>query len=192
MITRRQLEERLHTRERKVNFEALAQTLLHQQFPLTDLIDLAFHHIDEVAFRAAWLLELTFTIAPETYVDDIAYIVKRFPEITNDSCRRHFSKILIAITKPNASVNIVNKLKELDLEPVVETLFDWTIKPDGKIAVKVFSAELLLRLSNRYSWIKAELNEQVEFMMRDGSAGIQARGRKILRALEKEKYLQKD
>ena len=192
MITRQQLEERLHTRERKIRFEALAKTLFEEEFPLADLIDLTFHPVDEIAFRAAWLLELTFTISPLAYPDDIAYLIKRFPEVTNDSCRRHFSKILISITRPKTPALIANKVRESDLEPVVETLFDWLIAPEGKIAVKVFSSDLLLQLSGRYPWIKDELNEQVKFMMRDGSAGIQARGRKILKALEKEKHPQKD
>ena len=192
MIVRQQLEQKLQTRDRKIAFETLAQTLFDEGFPLSELIDLTFQSNSEAAFRAAWLLELTFVIGPLHYINDIPYIVKRLPEITNDSCRRHFVKILLNIIKSRTLTPIANKLKELDLEPVVETLFDWLIDPKVKIAVKVFSADALLQLSNRYPWIKDELQEQVQFLMRGGSAAIQSRGKKILQQLQKEKHLQKD
>ena len=69
------------------------------------------------------------------------------------------------------------------MEPIVEQCFDWMIDPKVLIAVKVFSAEALFNLRHRYPWISGELTEQLQFLMRDGSAAIQARGRKLLEKL---------
>ncbi len=53
-----------------------------------------------------------------------------------------------------------------------------------KVAVKVFAADTLFNLCNRYGWIKEELASQVQFMMRNGGAAIQSRGKKLLAGLQ--------
>lgn len=87
------------------------------------------------------------------------------------------------ITAPKAPANIKQWLAETDLEPVVEQLFDWLIDPKVLIAVKVFAAEALFNLRERYPWISEELANQIRFLMRDGTAAIQSRGRKLLAKL---------
>ncbi|HVW12722.1 MAG TPA: hypothetical protein VHB54_02800 [Mucilaginibacter sp.] len=71
----------------------------------------------------------------------------------------------------------------MDLEPIVEKLFDWVIDSKVLIAVKVFSLEALFNLRGRYTWITDELKEQTTFLMRDGTPAIQSRGRKLLSRL---------
>jgi hypothetical protein len=44
----------------------------------------------------------------------------------------------------------------------------------------VFATQALFNMSMRYPWIKAELTEQLKFLMRDGTAAIQSRGKKLL------------
>jgi hypothetical protein len=57
------------------------------------------------------------------------------------------------------------------------------IDPKVRIAVKVFAAQALFNLRERYPLIKDELAEQIRFLMRDGTAAIQSRGRKLLTGL---------
>jgi hypothetical protein len=66
---------------------------------------------------------------------------------------------------------------------VVEQLFDWMIDPRVLIAVKVFSSEALFNMRLRYPWITEELGNQIRFLMRDGTAAIQSRGKKLLTKL---------
>ena len=87
------------------------------------------------------------------------------------------------ITSPKAPAKIQEKLSEIDLEPVVEQLFDWLIDPKMLIAIKVFATQALFNLRERYPWITEELANQIRFLMRDGSAAIQSRGRKLLAQL---------
>jgi hypothetical protein len=65
----------------------------------------------------------------------------------------------------------------------VEQLFDWMIDPKVRIAVKVFAGSALFNLRARYPWLKEELAEQIRFLMRDGTAAIQSRGKKLLSQL---------
>jgi hypothetical protein len=59
------------------------------------------------------------------------------------------------------------------------------IDPEVKIAVKVFSSETLFNLRHRYTWIADELTEQIQYLMRNGTAEIQSRGRILLQQLVK-------
>jgi hypothetical protein len=89
------------------------------------------------------------------------------------------------ITDWKAPLVIKEKLAQFDMEPVVKQCFDWMIDPKVKIAVKCFSSEVLFNLRKRYPWINEELENQVKFLMRNGSPGIQSRGKKILAGLNK-------
>ena len=87
------------------------------------------------------------------------------------------------ITNPKSPALIQEILKETDLEPVAEQLFDWMIDPKVRIAVKVFAGDALFNMRERYPVIKEELAEQIRFLMRNGTAAIQSRGRKLLAQL---------
>jgi hypothetical protein len=158
----------------------LSRILKEQQFALRDIIDITFHADKAVSFRAVWILENVFLTDPESYLPDLHYLIDRFKDVKHQSCMRHYAKIIMHITEPDAPQSLQTKLKEIDFEPVVEQLFDWMINPKTKVAVKVFAGRALFNLRDAFPWIKEELASQFEFMMRDGSPGIQSRGKKIL------------
>ena len=108
------------------------------------------------------------------------YLLSRIKDVENPSCKRHYAKIVMHITSPKSPLNIQEKLAVTDLEPAVEQLFDWMIDPKVLIAVKVFAAQALFNMRIRYPWIAEELANQIQFLMRDGSAAIQSRGKKLL------------
>ena len=167
----------------KTKVDKLVVILKERNFALRDLIDLTFHEDKTIAFRSAWLLENLFLVDPLAYLSDLDYLLTRFKDVKYESCQRHYAKIMMHITSSKAPIEIKQKLDAIDLEPVVEQCFDWMIDPKVLIAVKVFSSEALFNLRHRYPWISGELAEQLQFLMRDGSAAIQARGKKILKDL---------
>ena len=180
MLTRDELIKEISKTIEKIKVVKLTAILKKQQFALRDLIDVTFHTDKNIAFRAAWILENLFLQKPESYPDDMDYLISRIPDVKNESCKRHYAKIAMHLTNPKTPLLIREKLKEIDLEPVVEQLFDWMIDPKVRIAVKVFAAQALFNLRERYPLIKEELAEQIQFLMRDGTAAIQSRGRKLL------------
>lgn len=184
MISRDELIKQISATIGKLKVLELSRTLKEQQFALRDLIDLTFHADKHVAFRAAWILENVFLQDPARYVTDIERLVSRIKEVQHESCRRHYVKIIMHITQPKVSPAIKDRVAELDMQPAVEQCFDWLIDPKVKIAVKVFASEALFNLRYRYPWIKDELAEQMKYLMRNGTAAIQSRGRKLLAVLE--------
>jgi len=183
MLTSDELINEISTTLTKTKVVKLSAIIKNQQFALKDLIDITFHPDKNVAFRAAWILENLFLQKPESYIENLEYLISRVKDVDNPSCKRHYAKILMHITSPKAPSIIKQKLAVIDLEPVVEKLFDWLIDPKVLIAVKVFAAEALFNFRDRYPWISEELANQVRFLMRDGTAAIQSRGRKLLARL---------
>ncbi|HWZ13797.1 MAG TPA: hypothetical protein VNW95_01065 [Mucilaginibacter sp.] len=185
MITQAELLKQISNTIGKTKVLELTRILKEQQFALRDLIDLTFYPDKNIAFRAAWILENVFLQNPALYEPDLEYLVSRVKEVKNDSCKRHYAKIVMHITGKKAPATIQQKLKELNLEPVVEQCFDWMIDPKVLVAVKVFASEALFNMRHRYPWIAEELADQIKFLMRNGTAAIQSRGRKLLTSLIK-------
>ena len=183
MLTSDELIKEISTTLTKTKVTKLTEIVEKQQFSIKDLIDITFHPDKNIAFRAAWILENLFLKKTDSYIEHLNYLISRVKDVDNPSCKRHYAKILMHITAPKAPASIKQQLTEINLEPVVEQLFDWLIDPKVLIAVKVFAAEALFNVRNRYPWISEELANQIRFLMRDGTAAIQSRGRKILARL---------
>jgi hypothetical protein len=158
----------------------LSKILSDQNFALRDLIDITFHPDKNISFRAAWLSENVFLLNPGSYLPDLEYLLTKFTDVSNPSCQRHYAKIIMHITDPKASQKIKDKIQSIEFEPIVEQLFEWLIDPKIKIAVKVFAAEALFNLRWRYTWINEELANQLQFLMCNGTAAIQSRGKRLL------------
>jgi hypothetical protein len=167
----------------KVKVLHLTKILNGQKFDLRNLIAITFHPDKDVAFRATWLLENVFLQKPEAYLPQLDYLLSGIDNVKHPGPQRHYAKIVMHITDVDAPQIIKDKVATIDFEPVVEQLFDWMIDPKVKIAVKTFAAEALFNLRHRYDWIADELANQLQFMMRDGSAAIQVRGKKLLKEL---------
>jgi hypothetical protein len=182
-MTKAELIKELAATRGKTKAAKLSKLLKRQGFVLRDLIDLTFHEDKTIAFRAAWLLENLLLVNPMFYFPEIEYLLMRFKDVKYPSCQRHYAKIMMYLTSPKVHPLIKAKLADTELEPVVEQCFEWLIDPKVLIAVKVFAAETLFNLCPHYLWIAEELKNQLEFLMRDGTAAIQSRGRKLLAAL---------
>jgi hypothetical protein len=184
MINKEELIAQISGTIGKTKVLELSRILKEERFALRDLIDLTFYTDRDIAFRAAWILENIFLQDPTRYEADLDYLVSRIKEVKHASCQRHYAKIMMHITGKRTPAIIQQKLEGINLEPVVEQCFDWMIDPKVLVAVKVFSSEALFNLRKRYPWIKEELTNQIKFLMRNGTAAIQSRGRKLLRSLQ--------
>ena len=185
MLSRDEIVKQLTTSMGKTTVVELSKTLKKQNFALRDVIDLTFHPDKQVAFRAAWLMDTMYFDDPLFYLNDIDYLLQQIPNITYPASKRHYSRITLNLTSPKAPTAVKNKLAGIDMGPVIEHFFDWTIDPKVKVAVKVFAAEVLFNLRERYPWINEELGSQIQYLMRDGTAAIQSAGKRILKGLNK-------
>jgi hypothetical protein len=180
MISPTELIQQLKNTMGKFKVLELTKILREQDFALRDLIDITFAADRDIAFRAAWILETIVLQDASRYENDLEYLLSRIKEVKHASCQRHYAKICMHITAKKAPVSINQLLQKIDLEPVVEQCFDWLIDPEILVAVKVFSSEALFNMRNRFPWIKDELANQIQFSMKNGTAAIQSRGRKLL------------
>ena len=148
------------------------------------LLELCLHTNYEIAFRAAWILELTYSAQPERLKEFMREFIDVYLVLRNYSCHRHFTKILMNLTRKNSQVNIFDTI---DPEPLVEVTFGLMIAPETPVAVIVNCMDILYNLKDEFDWIAGELAAQIEFQLRNGSAALQSRGKKVLHRLSQRK-----
>lgn len=137
-----------------------------------------------LAFRAAWLLEYIASHHPDRFLAVAGTFLGRLSDQKNLSCQRHFTNILRVLTYPKAPKPYQEVLLSSNREQLVETVFNWFIDPQTPVAVQANCMDVLLNMSGEFGWIRDELKLQIEFLLRDGSAAIQSRGKRVLAKLK--------
>lgn|GEM_PF-566153 len=138
-----------------------------------------------LAFRASWVLEQVAYQDPERFLSIFEAFASRTAEQTNPSCQRHFTKIWMYLTAPRIPVPYQEAYRNVNRAALAETIFSWLIRPKTPVAVQVNCLDILYNLIGEYDWIKDELTHYIEFLMRDGSAALQSRGKKILQKIRR-------
>jgi hypothetical protein len=144
------------------------------------LIDMSFHHDRQIAFRAAWVLECAFNLSKDCFIVCLPDFLSAYPKQNNNSCRRHYTKILMGFSERRSGY-----LDQYELSELVEATFEWLIDPDTPVAVKVNCLDVLFNLSNRYDWLIDELKAQIVFLLKDGTAAMQSRGKSLLNKMKR-------
>lgn len=149
---------------------------------LAELIKLCLNSNYEAAFRAAWILELAAVNFQERFIEQLDIFFNVYFKLKNQSCQRHFTKILMWLTTGKANRDC---LSARTLENIVETTFEWMIDQQTPVAVRVNCMDILYNLTDEVDWIADELCSQIEFQLKSGSAALQSRGKKVLHKLSK-------
>lgn len=105
-----------------------------------------------VPFRAAYALEKTYLQDPARFEPFIPRLYRDFCTITNPSAKRHYGK-LTALALRSEKREPTAKQARLVAETAIERLVDDSLK----IAVRVWSLDILECLKNRVPWIDEEL-----------------------------------
>lgn len=151
---------------------------------IRDLIELTFHPKKEVGFRAAWTLEYIF-MNHHCAGDHLDDLLSRFPEQKNQSCMRHYGKILAYLTGKNATGLRERQLEKIDFDPIIDVLFSWLIDDKVLVATKVHAMQALANLAPRYTWIKDELLQTITHLEDLESIAFFGRAKQIRKALKK-------
>ena len=168
----------------RAKVERLSAIISKSDFPISDLLDLTFYPQKEIAFRAAWILEYLVLTDLENFRPDVVKFLECYPQQTNQSCRRHFAKILANMTAPKHAKNLwIPECYNMD--PIVEKTFEWLIDPKTPVAIKVYCMEVLFNLHPQFPWIREELEAEIIFLLHDGQAALQSRGKAILKKLSR-------
>jgi hypothetical protein len=185
----------------KNKVEKLTKIAADANYSISSLIDLTFNTQQEIAFRSAWILEHIVYRYTNRFLPFVADFITSYCKQTNRSCQRHYTKILMLlfsikylkrlknIEEEPSAVFMMNQVKPIDekAEDIIETTFDWLIDPRTPVAVKANCLDILYSYTDEHDWIVDELKAQINYFLRDGTAAMQNRGKRILENLEKEK-----
>ncbi|MBS1525022.1 MAG: hypothetical protein JST19_05200 [Bacteroidetes bacterium] len=116
----------------------------------------------------------------ENYAEDIGYLVAHAAKVTLLGCKKHYAKIIMHLTSPDVPRDVRDRMKEIDLEPVVKLCFDWMNDAKMLTGIRACAAEALFNMRHRYPWIAGGLSCQLEAMMLSATPMFRARGNYIL------------
>jgi 8-oxo-dGTP diphosphatase len=139
------------------------------------LFEYSFSHDKKLALRASWTLTKVCDRFPEIIYPYLGQIVESLNKIENESALRSFLRILSL-----SDLKQTNRRQQCIL---ADFCFNALNSGFSAIAVKAYSMEVLYQLSLIYHELANELATSILFLMEDGSAGITARGKTILRKL---------
>ena len=148
-----------------------------------DLISLSLYPQNEIAFRASWVLEQVLYYRWDDLVPFIPDLIAGYLIQKNRSCQRHYSKIMMYLTDSESATE-THSLLSIYQDQIIEITFDWLIDSQTPVAVKVNCMDILLHFGKEQPWIPDELRSQVQFLLKDGSAAVQSRGKRILKKLK--------
>lgn len=168
----------------KAQVEALAIQLTRANIPLPKLIDITFDKDEQVAFRASWILETMYIQNPAYFLSDIHYFLESFDKQRNNSCQRHFAKILALMSSKKSPLTIQQILKESDTDDLVELIFSWLIAHDIPVAVKSHCLNILANFTSKHDWIREELISTMEFLVDRESIAFFAKVKQIRKQLK--------
>ena len=173
---------------KRVNRLSVAKLVLNNKELFPYLLELTFDFDNKISIKASWVLEFVCNEKLEwlfPYLDDFT---QNMAKVTFESAIRPVSKIsgfLASVYTSKNKSTIKKYLTKEHINIIIETGFDWLIG-NQKIAVKVYSMEMLYLFGKDYDWVHQELKLIIEQNITKESSGYQARGKKILRWINKE------
>lgn len=144
---------------------------------------LMFHTDPLICFRAAWVLETTAILNEAAIQVILPEFIDKFPSITNLSCKRHITRIIIVLNKQSVDAPVYKNYRNFNLDKVVDALFLWLVDENTPVAVKANCMEALTGFINTHTWVKDELIATVDYLSCRESVAFYGRLKKIRRYL---------
>ncbi len=118
------------------------------------LISISREESRKFEFRAAYVIEFIYFSDSKKFEHYYSHFFKLFPLVTNESAKRHFTKIM---------ANILNKGRyqadQTDYEAIATSCIDWIINKKVRVAVQIWAIECLIVLQHRVEWVSEILEE---------------------------------
>ena len=151
------------------------------------LLSVAFDETNEASIRVSWVLDYVMREKLSLLYPHLDYFTTNISNVKHDSIVRPMARTCELLAKAYTSKNdlaIKNYLTNIHIEKILETGFDWMIT-EQKVAVKAYSMETLFLFGKEFDWVHPELQLILEQEISNGSPAYQARGKKILKWIEK-------
>ncbi|MBN1791548.1 MAG: hypothetical protein JW830_13690 [Bacteroidales bacterium] len=145
---------------------------------LKPLIELSCGDSGPLPQRASRVVSICCCRFPELFKPYCSDVIRNLESLRSEGARRNFLLILA-----EAPVKLTKKDKSL----LINLGFDF-MTGNFSIAVKVYSMEILYKLSLEMPDIGVELSNLIENSLADSSPGYQSRGMKILKKLQRSNF----
>lgn len=155
--------------------EWVASSAIENPAIFSRLIEYSYSPEIKLAFRASWTLSKVCDRFPELIYPHLTRIIEALEDVKNESAHRSFLRILTLTDVAQISPRLHGIL--------ADHCFKALNSGFSAIAVKAYSMEILYKLAVVYPELANELSASVNMLQGEGSAGIKARGRIILKKL---------
>jgi 8-oxo-dGTP diphosphatase len=139
------------------------------------LLEYSYKPDRKLAFRASWTVSKVFDKNPELIQPHLSGIIERLNSLDNESTQRSFLRIL--------SLSDLNQVSLRHHGILADHCFKALNSGFSAIAIKAYSMEIIYRLALIYPELANELSASISMLQGEGSAGVVARGRMILKKL---------
>jgi len=165
---------------KRINRIQVADLVLKNKILFKYLLEIAFEFDNKLSIKAAWILEFVCEKKLHWLSPHLSYFTKNINKIKFESALRPVAKICVFLAehyvgKQKNKIPITNT----HIERLIEAGFDWLIDKH-KVAVKVYTMEMLFLFGKNYNWVHNELQLILQKNMANESPAYQARGKKIL------------
>jgi 8-oxo-dGTP diphosphatase len=139
------------------------------------LLEYSYTTDRKLAFRASWTLTKVCDKYPEMIYPYLSEIIEALPKFDNESVQRSFLRILSLSNLENLNGRHHGLLADYSFAALNSGL--------SAIAIKAYTMEILYKLSLIYPELANELASSIRILMEDGSAGIIAKGKAVLKRI---------
>jgi hypothetical protein len=157
------------------NTDFIADLILKKTSLFDDLIKIYLKNEEPVSRRAVWVADVVTEIYPDLLNPFTEEIVTRLKTFTHDGMKREALKMLCHSSLPTKN-----------LGQLITLCFEWLTSGKESVGVKIFSMELLYRISQQEPEMKKELADSIEWRMQEEKPGFRSRGKKLLKRLHHE------
>ncbi len=178
------------TRDKRIK---VSQMVLNSPNSISPLMEIAFEDNRVISSKACWILEFVAKKDIKLILINIDGFTKGISNVQLDSSVRPMAKICEILMKEffsKSNSDVQMKIKEYHLEKITTSCFDWLIG-EHKVAAKAYSMTSLYLLSEKFEWIRPELQMILEQNYSMGSAAYKARARQIFALINKKNQNQK-
>jgi 8-oxo-dGTP diphosphatase len=139
------------------------------------LLEYSYSDDEKLAFRSSWTLTKVCDKYPGIIYPHLSEIVDSLPKFDNESVQRSFLRII--------SLSDLKNLSSRHHGILADHCFSMLKSGFSAIAIKAYSMEILYNLSLIYPELANELSSSIRIIMEDGSAGITAKGKSVLKKI---------
>lgn len=171
----------------RVNRLSVANFVFENKELFKYLLEIVFEFENKLSIKAAWVLEFVCAEKLDWLAPHLNYFTENINNVKFDSAVRPVSKICEFLAKAYTSKKesiIQSEINPIHITKIIEVGFDWLIGQQ-KVAVKVYSMEMLFLFGKNKDWVHEELKLIIEQNITNESAAYQARGKKILSWINK-------